>query len=40
MAQEKDRNSQRRYFTTTRYENCEKNLNMTELQVTIWKMTK
>lgn len=40
VAQEKDGNSQRRYFTTTRYENCEKNLNMTELQVTTRKMTK
>ena len=33
MAQEKDGNSQRRYFKITGYKKCGKNLNMTELQV-------
>ena len=33
MAQEKDGNSERRYFKITGYKKCGKNLNMTELQV-------
>ena len=33
MSQEKDRNSRRRYFKIKGYKKCEKNLNMTELQV-------
>ena len=33
MAQDKDGNSQKRYFKITGYKKCEKNLNMAELQV-------
>ena len=33
MAQDKDGNSQKRYFKIIGYKKCEKNLNMAELQV-------